>query len=526
MKKLISFLLVLFLAVFFTVPVMAEIGDYKYYRNVDTKGVNEPVWVSLDTGILDNSESNGKDIRVVGNSKYLPYHIDYESGTAPVFIEKISASSEQPDYRGQTYIASHMLDDSSSTYYQNDFSIDSSSTNLEITLAGVYKVESLSFNFIDSPVNMSVYGIVDGSKKFISSSKSSSVSLNSIYTNRLIVEIKHSGTVKISKVAVFGETFGKLLFKPESDITSIYYGMANDDGVTYDTDDLYTTSSTKTLQLTRQFINPVYTGEKDGGVDDNCAGLDNPDQSDIDSDGVGDACDNCMYTKNNDQRDSDKDGIGDSCDNCRYESNSDQLDKDLDNIGWVCDDDDNDRVMNDEDNCVKGYNPDQKDLNRDGIGEVCDDDDNDTIKNYMDLCPGDFDPTNADTDKDGKGNACDNCPSISNSNQLDTDGDGEGDVCGDDDGDGVANQNDNCPKIPNSNQIDYDGDGLGDECDNCPEAKNVGQKDIDRDGNGDACDSEESRILENPTVVWSIIIIAAVALLFVAFSMKGKPEKK
>ena len=52
--------------------------------------------------------------------------------------------------------------------------------------------------------------------------------------------------------------------------------------------------------------------------------------------------------------------------------------------------------------------------------------------------------------------------------------------------------------------------------------KNSNQNDIDRDGTGDVCDSEESRILENPTVVWSIIIIAAVIIVSLAFFLRKK----
>lgn len=50
-------------------------------------------------------------------------------------------------------------------------------------------------------------------------------------------------------------------------------------------------------------------------ADDNCDVVSNPDQADIDADGIGDACDNCLDVANPDQVDADDDGSGDACDN-------------------------------------------------------------------------------------------------------------------------------------------------------------------------------------------------------------------
>jgi len=47
---------------------------------------------------------------------------------------------------------------------------------------------------------------------------------------------------------------------------------------------------------------------------DNCPSDNNPDQSDTDNDGIGDACDNCPAVFNPVQTDSDGDGDGDACD--------------------------------------------------------------------------------------------------------------------------------------------------------------------------------------------------------------------
>jgi hypothetical protein len=70
-------------------------------------------------------------------------------------------------------------------------------------------------------------------------------------------------------------------------------------------------------------------GDGDPDGTDNCISDFNPDQSDIDGDGIGDACD----------PDRDGDGIADGTDNCRDTVNPDQLDFDGDGLGNVCDPD-------------------------------------------------------------------------------------------------------------------------------------------------------------------------------------------
>jgi len=271
-------------------------------------------------------------------------------------------------------------------------------------------------------------------------------------------------------------------------------------------------ANTRGLGMLTFYNIPILQDLDDDGVvdsEDNCPTISNPDQSDVDDDGTGDACDS----------EADGDGIQNSADNCPLVFNPGQEDLDRDGKGDVCDNDaDGDQISNSDDNCPAVPNADQTDTDEDGQGDACDSDaDGDGIGNEVDNCPLVSNPDQADDDNDGFGNACDidsdgdglddlddNCPSIPNADQADLDDDGVGDVCDTDvDGDQVENSVDNCPAVANSDQANLDGDALGDACDddidgdgignetdNCPIVANPGQEDDDGDGAGNACDDD------------------------------------
>ena len=122
--------------------------------------------------------------------------------------------------------------------------------------------------------------------------------------------------------------------------------------------------------------------------------------------------------------DVDDDGIEDIIDNCKNTPNPEQSDLDSDSIGNVCDDDiDGDSITNSvpydgtgEDECPFEFASSTQDSDQDGCID------------------------NLDQDSDGILDATDNCILVPNPNQANLDDDAQGDACdGDIDGDNVTN---------------------------------------------------------------------------------------
>jgi len=248
---------------------------------------------------------------------------------------------------------------------------------------------------------------------------------------------------------------------------------------------------------------PLCNGFNNGDCIDNCTDVVNPNQRDLDDDGIGDACDadrdgddvdeyiddpnqghiytdtndNCWHVANPDQADSDGDHAGDACDNIPYISNTGQEDTDHDGIGDQVDPDiDGDGIGNESDVCpLRATQRCQADTDcpgvlvclESGFCEEAFDQDNDGTGDNCDPCPtvpGENPALDADGDRIP--DACDLCPTFFDPNNEDANADGKGDKCYDSDGDGLSDYEEfhfgkDAAKTNHEAQ-DTDGDGVSD----------------------------------------------------------------
>jgi len=251
---------------------------------------------------------------------------------------------------------------------------------------------------------------------------------------------------------------------------------------------------------------------------DNCPYLYNPKQVDININNVWDLC----------EFDKDLDWIFDHLDNCINTKNPNQSDNDSDWIGNKCD------------NCER-FNPKQIDLNKDWIWDICTDFDNylnkndtdkDWILNKDDNCKNIANSQQKDLDNDWIWDVCDNCKSIQNKDQLDFNKNSVWDICEDSDNDWVEWINDNCINIHNPKQIDSNNNGIWDLCedsdndnivavkDNCPNIYNPEQSDTDSDNIWDKCDSKDNRYIEsNKNLFIGLLVLIALVFSFWIYRM-------
>jgi hypothetical protein len=166
--------------------------------------------------------------------------------------------------------------------------------------------------------------------RMVGTTVTGSVELHQRFTTRAGAEPRPL-TFDDEATATFTATSPTGRYKPRAAL-SAYDGMAA--GATWRLD-IANWDGATTSRLNSWSVRISYTicdADGDGAEDhsDNCRGLANPDQADLDGDRVGDVCDG----------DPDGDGIVGAADNCPRVASTSLADTDADGLGDVCDTDD------------------------------------------------------------------------------------------------------------------------------------------------------------------------------------------
>lgn len=308
---------------------------YRTYFDIDP--VSSPVPVVVEVPIRDGIQRPGVSVVNTTMGIVEPH---YGRTETRVFKQPVSVSA------GAQYPSAQNMQDGNSRTY-TEFAYDGFGTHsATIEMRSANPITSSSFKFaldenVTLPTTVELRAVVAGEERIVVAKRSLSSAFVQFpettsdswriifgYTQPLrIVEIdllqKEVPTTSIRAVRFLaqpGHSY-RVYYDPDRDVrsTSIEAG------------DLARAQDVVRLQSLVSKTNPSYTpydqdGDTISDVSDNCPGQQNFDQSDINSNGVGDVCDdydldyvlnvrdNCPDLPNRDQRDTDADGIGDICD--------------------------------------------------------------------------------------------------------------------------------------------------------------------------------------------------------------------
>jgi len=320
---------------------------YKSVAGVPEQNLVSPKAIEVDFHLSDILSDSFGVYNETAQS-FVPYDLSWST---PDVVRAISAR-EASTNRDMMVLFDGNVGTSDTLYLNNG---DTGSITINVEFPGAIKSNSVNLglaNYVALPYSVTVKAIVSNSEVTV---------LNKYSPN--------------SSVINFPETVAKRWV-----VTLEYYQMLSISDIQFN--NLFDTTSKKSLRFLalpnnkyKIYLNPELSIQNyaDYAEKSNLYSA-----TDTKYTGFLDVVDNSMFVPS----DYDNDGIRDSKDNCKVVYNPNQEDIDKNGVGDVCDDNDHDGVINSVDNCINVSNYNQKDTDGDKIGDSCDPDESRITEKY------------------------------------------------------------------------------------------------------------------------------------------------
>ena len=341
MKKYILLLLIGFIA--FIPIVSAEEGKaeklkaYKSVKEVKNLNIEVPTVVEIP---FNDEFIHRENFAVLeqGADTFQPSYFYRESKNIPVGVDMISDVDEGID--------DHLNDQNSNTFVEYQVSEDNKQQTAKIRVEANSPITLSSImvqldQYVALPNTIEIKAIESSKENIVLAKKqmvSEVVHFPETTASNWIIKMEYSQPLRIEELKLHQKNKEKtskkalrFLAQPGENYKIYFHADRATNITTTEAGNLTKDEGVIKLAPIETKENPYYSKpdvDNDDITDlkDNCVKVANPDQTDVDENGRGDACD-----------DFDRDGIINSKDNCKNRPNVDQQDTDGDGIGDVCD---------------------------------------------------------------------------------------------------------------------------------------------------------------------------------------------
>jgi hypothetical protein len=311
------------------------VSAYKLYSDVLIPDIKVPTVVEVP---IDINSSQRREVVVydVVNKKFIPSYLNYYQVNNLISYSVLSNNG----------ILSSLNDGSYTSCVDFDLPINSSVNKVRLTFKYDREISSNAFylsvdNYVTLPVSISIRAMDGDIEKVVLAPTNNfghSISFPKTSSKTWIVEMAYIQPLRLCEVSfeqnnIKQNISNSVRFLAEKDNSyQIYFdadrsvGVSYEEGANLSNDFGVLKLSSVSMKSNLLFKLSDIDNDNVPDINDNCVSVSNPDQSDLDKNGRGDACD-----------DYDKDGIINSKDNCQNVPNRDQIDTDADGIGDKCD---------------------------------------------------------------------------------------------------------------------------------------------------------------------------------------------